>query len=108
IQKLINESSLLITDYSSVSWDFFYLCKPVIFYQFDFDDYLKNRGSYLDLKNDIFGDRTESNVELMQYIKFYINNSFSEKEEYTGLRNKFFKYSDNFNCKRIYEETKKL
>lgn len=104
VQKMIKESNLLITDYSSVSWDFFYLDKPVIFFQFDSEEYLNNRGSYLDLKKDIFGDRATSIYPLIDLVKFYIDNNFQAKEKYKLLKPNFFKYSDKFNCKRIYQE----
>ena len=42
IQQLLKESSLLITDYSSVYMDFAYMLKPVIYYQFDYEEYRKN------------------------------------------------------------------
>ena len=35
VQELLVEHDLLITDYSSVSFDFSYMKKPVIFYHFD-------------------------------------------------------------------------
>jgi len=108
VQKMIKESNLLITDYSSVSWDFFYLDKPVIFFQFDSEDYLSYRGSYLDLKKDIFGDRAASTHSLIDLIKFYIDNNFQEKEKYKLAKPNFFKYSDKFNCKRIYQEIMRL
>ena len=39
IQKVLKESSILITDYSSVFMDFAYMKKPIFFYQFDYDEY---------------------------------------------------------------------
>ncbi|MCV5539738.1 CDP-glycerol glycerophosphotransferase family protein, partial [Escherichia coli] len=36
----ICESDLLITDYSSVAWDFLYSNREVIFYIFDIDEYI--------------------------------------------------------------------
>lgn len=41
VQQLLLNHGLLITDYSSVSIDFNYLNRPVIFYHFDFDKFLK-------------------------------------------------------------------
>ena len=38
-QELILESSLLITDYSSIFFDFGYLKKPIIYTQFDYHEY---------------------------------------------------------------------
>ena len=39
VQKLIKESKLMITDYSSVAFDFSFLNKPVIYYQFDRNEF---------------------------------------------------------------------
>lgn len=108
VQNIIIESSLLITDYSSVSWDFLYLDKPVIFFQVDLADYLKYRGAYLDFKKDIFGDATDSHRELVDLIDFYINNNFKVKEKYSNFKKRYFKYNDQQNCKRIFMEIERL
>lgn len=47
-EELLN-AKILITDYSSVCYDFFYLGKKVCFYQYDKDRYLNEVGSYVDL-----------------------------------------------------------
>lgn len=39
-QEIFNESALLITDYSSVAFDFAYLKKPIIYYQYASDHHL--------------------------------------------------------------------
>ena len=104
VQKIIIESSLLITDYSSVSWDFFYLDKPVIFFQVDLEDYLKYRGSYMDFKNDIFGDYADSKNNLFDLLEFYTDNNFKIKEKFKKEKSKYFRHIDKLNCKRIYEE----
>ena len=36
-QKILIKSSLLITDYSSVFFDFSYMKKPIIYTQFDYE-----------------------------------------------------------------------
>lgn len=108
VQKMIKESNLLITDYSSVSWDFFYLDKPVIFFQFDSEDYLRYRGSYLNLKKDLFGDLTSSIPTLIDFIKFYINNDFQIKEKFRLAKPYFFNYFDKYNSQRIYQEIVRL
>ena len=40
---------MLITDYSSVSWDIYYMEKPILFYQFDLEQYNETNGSYIDM-----------------------------------------------------------
>ena len=106
IQEQLNENSLLITDYSSVSWDFAYMGKPVIFYQFDLDEYLEVRESYIDLRRDLFGLTASNEDEVVNLIEKYANNrlDFSKikKVDY------YFKFIDNDNCRRIYNEIIKL
>lgn len=107
INELIMESSLLITDYSSVSWDMYYLKKPIIFFQFD-----GMLNGYLDVERELFGDRCIHVEELIRSLDFYINNGFKEKEKYTLLRNRLFSYVDQNNSKRIakgiFEKAKQL
>ncbi|TDK62174.1 hypothetical protein E2K98_08910 [Bacillus salipaludis] len=107
LQKEIMESSLMITDYSSVAWDMFYLKKPVVFYQFDKEEYLKNQGSYLDFPKDLFGDQALDLMSLIILIKGYASNGFREKKKYSINREKYFKYIDHKNSERIFNTIKK-
>ena len=101
LNELMMECNMLITDYSSVSWDVYYMNKPVIFYQFDIDTYMNTHGSYMDMKHDLFGDRTEDVNELINLIEKYIKKDFKMEEKYAREREKNFKYMDKNNCKRI-------
>jgi CDP-glycerol glycerophosphotransferase (TagB/SpsB family) len=95
---------LLITDYSSVCWDVFYQGKPVIFYQFDTEQYNEAHGSYIDLETDLFGDRVEKQEELFAVMEEYIQNGFTLKEKYQKMRPDCYKYIDKNNSQRICEE----
>ena len=55
----IQSTGTLITDYSSVAWDFAFQRKKIIFYQFDREAYLNETGSYIDLKNNPLGPAYE-------------------------------------------------
>ncbi len=46
IRSLIVKSTILITDYSSIAWEFATLGKEVMFYHFDKEDYESQRASY--------------------------------------------------------------
>ena len=94
---------MLLTDYSSVSWDVYYLGKPVVFYQFDYDLYMQANGSYLDMKKELFGDRYITEEEVIRGLEEYVQNDFREKEKYGSLRQEYFAYNDQNNCKRILE-----
>lgn len=103
--KLFEESSILITDFSSVSFDFAYLKKPVIYYQPN-DDYHYKKG-YYDYNTMGFGEVITTETRLLEKIKFYLINECQMETLYQKRVEKFFKYNDKDNCKRVYEWIKK-
>ena len=48
IYPLLAHTDLLLTDYSSVYFDYLHLDRPVVFYPFDFEEYRAERGFYPD------------------------------------------------------------
>lgn len=106
-QKLFEESNLLITDYSSVFFDFSYLKKPIIYFQFDKEDFFKkhyNKG-YFSYEEDGFGDVIDDTKELVKKIEYYLENEFKVEKKYIERINKTFKYNDKDNSKRIIDMT---
>ncbi|NFA43042.1 hypothetical protein EXM65_10745 [Clostridium botulinum] len=108
VQELIKEASLMITDYSSVALDFNYLKKPSIFYHFDLDEYMYHRGSFIDLENELPGDVCKSEEELLNILIKYESTNFHYNPKYLDEYKKFYDYSDNNNCERIYKEIKSI
>ncbi|WP_353510046.1 CDP-glycerol glycerophosphotransferase family protein [Intrasporangium sp.] len=49
VNMLYVAADILITDYSSVMFDFALLRKPIVFYTYDYAQYLAARGTYFDL-----------------------------------------------------------
>lgn len=103
VNEEIMEASLMISDYSSVTWDMFYMKKPVIFYQFDFEKYVEYGGSYIDMENELFGDRALNINDLVVLIEQYANNGFKLKKQHENLYEKYFKYVDHNNSQRIFD-----
>lgn len=100
-QDLINSSALLITDYSSVFFDFAYLKKPVVYYH-PADDYHYEK-SYFDYSKMGFGDVCESEAQLILKLNHYIENGFEMEDEYKKRVDEFFTYNDKLNSKRVYD-----
>ena len=104
IYNLILKSSLLVTDYSSIFFDFSYLKKPVIYTHFDYDVYRNNDvpKGYFDYKKDGFGPICfDLNCTVTNIILKFQNNCFLERKYIIRIE-KFFKYHDDNNCERLY------
>lgn len=99
----IRKSVANITDYSSVAIDFLYMNRPILFYQFDLDEYMEKVDSYIDLKSEMFGSLAYNNDEAVNKLIDIIENNFEVMDNQKNERNKFFRYNDNKNCKRIYD-----
>lgn len=104
IQKLLIDSSLMITDYSSVYMDFAYMKKPVIYYQFDYEKYRSShlKEGYFSYQNDSFGPLFYDEDNLVEEVIRMIENDFCIEKKYLDRMNNFFELNDKHNCDRIY------
>ncbi len=104
VQELINSHSLLITDYSTVSFDFAYMYKPVIFYQFDYDEFYSNHYNEgpINHKKDLFAPRAINKEELFKVLEKNIDLKEMDKK-YKLNRNKYINKIENNICNEIFE-----
>ncbi|MBQ2653246.1 MAG: CDP-glycerol glycerophosphotransferase family protein [Methanobrevibacter sp.] len=107
-QELFKKGALLITDYSSVAFDFAYLKKPVIYYQYGEDYHFNLEESYFDYKTMGFGEVCENEDELVDKICEYMENDCKMKEEHVKNVEDYFTFTDKNNCKRVHEAINKL
>ena len=110
VQELLINSCLLITDYSSVSFDFAYMEKPVIYYQFDYEKFRKGHyeEGYFSYLNDGFGPVVDNIDDVIKEIELNIKNAFIIDKKNQMKINDFFTIRDNHNCERIYNEIIKI
>lgn len=106
--ELITSGALMITDYSSVSWDFLFLGKPVIFYRFDIEQYLNSRDSYINLYNDIYGPVCFNEEELLSQLEKYLANGFKIEDRYKNNYGDILPVLDGQNCQRVYNAVLEL
>lgn len=99
----MERADMLITDYSSVAFDFASMDKPVCFFQFDKDEYLRKCGTYVSFGQQLPGEVAEDLSELLGRIQEYIKRDFKPKELYMERMKRFVEFSDRKNCERIYE-----
>ena len=101
IQELLKKSSILITDYSSVFFDFVYMDKPVLFYQFDQKDFFSKHYESSG-KPYPFGDIFFEEKLLIDEIEKTIKRNCSIKNNYKNDAKNFYEYRDRKNCERVY------
>lgn len=105
LQDEIVKHDLLITDYSSVSWEFLSLGKPVIFYQFDLHEYIKRVDSlYIDMQSNLFGPRVYSANDTVNAIEDLITDRLANYKIDTirdNIKSQFFAYNDEYNSERV-------
>ena len=105
-QELFKSSDLMITDYSSVAFDFAYMEKPLIYYQYG-NDYNFDEG-YFKYKTMGFGEVISDEGELIKTVEDYLNNDCEMKDEYKSRVDNFYKYKDKNNCERVYRAILRL
>ena len=87
VYPILTETHILITDYSSVYFDFLITKKPIIFYPFDLEYYsdpLQGRGLIFDYNEFTPGSKAYTINQLLDEIDYVINN----KEKYINKYNK--------------------
>ena len=98
-------SNLVVTDYSSVAFDVAYLKKPVLYYQFDREDFFGAQyiPGYFECSRDGFGEVETEAGAIKARILEYAAAGCRMKPEYVKRVENFFAFTDKNNCKRVYE-----
>lgn len=88
INHLYLAADVLITDYSSVFFDYAILEKPMIFYMYDLEDYRDNlRGFYIGL-DELPGEIAENELTLIEALKVIDNQyDFNKLREFNKIYN---------------------
>ena len=110
IQELLKSSEMLITDYSSVFFDMVYMKKPVIFYQFDLEEFRKGQyeQGYFDYNENPFGKSCRNPDEVLSLLEGFIKSGYKCSKEYLTAHKRYFLYYDSSNSERVYKAVKQL
>ena len=110
-QEEFQNNALLITDFSSVAFDFAYLKKPVIYTQFDLDTFFQGQvysKGYFEYERDGLGPVCYDYETTLQTIIDYVENDCRLDPLYDERGNRFYQWFDANNCQRVYEEIRGL
>lgn len=87
IERLLGLADILISDYSSVAFEYAIMERPLIFFAYDLDSYLDKRGMYYDYDEITPGPVCKTNEEMIDYIQ-HIDERF-DKQEVLDFKHKY-------------------
>ena len=102
-ETMFRESSLMVTDYSGIQFDFAYMRKPLVYYHpVELEAHYEEGTYHYDTM--AFGEIVKKKDELVTLLIDYMKDGCHMKELYKRRADDFFEYDDRNNCKRIYED----
>ena len=109
IYESLGEYSVLISDYSSIAYDFVLIDRPIVFFAFDLDDFLDQEVSLnYDYEKYSPGYHTASWQDTLCAVSDYFDDPTIHSEWRQEVREEFYKLdaNDEFNSERIVSEIK--
>ncbi len=100
INDLLLVTDLLITDYSSVIFEYSFLKKPLIFYTPDYEEYKEKRDFYYEFNEYIYGKQINNFNELLTNLQY----DQIEENNIEKFKKKFLSSCDGNSTKRIVQE----
>ena len=105
ISELYLISDILITDYSSVFFDFANLKRPILFFTYDLEKYRDTlRGFYIDMESELPGPLVFTNDEIIHSIKNIDQVQEQYKEKYDEFYDRFCGWENGNASKKISGE----
>ncbi len=105
IQDELKKASFLVTDYSSVAFDFAYMYKPLVYFQFDYFDFRTNhtQKGYFNYEENGFGKVCKNFDEVTDAIITSYKQNFKLEKKFFMRDKDFFLHHDNKNSERNFE-----
>lgn len=104
LYELIGQVDALLTDYSSVYFDFLLTQKPIGFVLDDIHEYRDKRGFVVENPLELMpGEKIYNEEEFVGFIKNTCNGIDNYKDERKRINDLANKYQDNKNCERILD-----
>lgn len=102
-EELLTQSSLMVTDYSGVQFDFAYMKKPIVyFHPSQLPAHYEDGCFFYDTMG--FGEICTESEQLVDLLCEYMENNCVMKPQYVARVEDFYHYDDHENCRRIYEQ----
>ncbi|MDN7244555.1 CDP-glycerol glycerophosphotransferase family protein [Planococcus shenhongbingii] len=102
IRDLYLISDLLVTDYSSVFFDYAILNRPIVFFMYDLEEYRDQlRGFYFDIETEAPGPVVQTEAELFWEIDEIVKKHIPKDSKITAFKQKFSLLEDGHATERV-------
>src|SRR5690625_4146812 len=100
--EILGITDILITDYSSVFFDFLVTDRPIIHYVFDYEEYISERGLYFELE-ELPGTVAQSRTELITAVEAYLTEQSKPTKKYRQDKKKEVYEDDGHVTERVVD-----
>jgi len=103
VQEILGIADILISDYSSIVTDYALTDKPIIFYTYDYDQYLKScRSFYFSMDEILPGPFVKNEDEILRFLDsldwFYEKNY---RNRFNSFKDFFYEFKDSESSQRV-------
>ncbi|SDZ17536.1 CDP-glycerol glycerophosphotransferase, TagB/SpsB family [Proteiniborus ethanoligenes] len=103
--EILGASDMLITDFSSIYFDYLLLDRPIIFFARDYDEYINDRGILLEpYEFWTPGPKTHNSEELKKEIEIFLKCKEYYLKEREQIKNIVHKFKDFNSSERVWKE----
>lgn len=104
ISELYLMSDMLITDYSSVFFDYANLRRPILFYTYDIEKYQGQlRGFYIDMEKELPGPLLMNNDDVIDAIENIDSVSKKYSDRYNAFYERFCSWDDGRSSEKVVD-----
>lgn len=100
--ELLSVVDLLVTDYSSIFFDYLVTDNPIIFYAPDYEAYKSNRGLYIDV-DALPGPSVDNLEDLIVQVKKAENNALDYDKNYQTFKKEYVAHEDGRVTEKIVQ-----
>jgi len=100
MEELLMVADILVTDYSSVVFEYALMNRPVFFFAYDLEDYYDERGFYYPYEEFVPGPIVRTTEELLHHIRYIEQYDWKRLEQF---RDRYMSGCDGHSTERILD-----
>ncbi|MFQ5605278.1 MAG: CDP-glycerol glycerophosphotransferase family protein [bacterium] len=105
VNQLLPEVDILITDYSSIYFDYLLLNRPIVFTPFDLETYVsKDRELYYEYHEVTPGPKAANWQDVMDWLDKFLQNPALYSAEREKIKKQFNQFCDGNSSERLFRE----